>query len=216
MPTLHKCEQYSDEYDRLRIGIPTSSKFDKIITPQGKPSKQWQKYAYHLIAERMLDRKVDSYTSPYMERGLALEGDAAEFYELQTGTEIELIGFITNDENTIGCSPDRLIGEDGLLEIKVPAPQTQIEYLLTGEIDREYWPQLQGQLFVSGRKYVDILSYHPELPPCIITVERDVEYIACLEKLLGEFNVFIQGVMDKISKMQPSRRERNERKEIHF
>jgi hypothetical protein len=202
MPILHKCEQYSDEYDRLKLGIPTSSNFDKIISPEGKPSKQWKKYAYHLIAERLLDRQVDSYTSPYMERGLALESDAAEFYEMLRDQPLERVGFITNDDASIGCSPDRLIGEDGLLEIKVPAPQTQVEYLLTGEIDRKYWPQLQGQLFISERKFVDIISYHPELPPSIISVERDDVFIACLENLLWEFNSFLREVMAKIATMR--------------
>jgi hypothetical protein len=216
MPILHKCEQYSDEYDRLKLGIPTSSNFKKIISPQGKPSTSWKKYAYHLIAERLLDRQVDSYTSPYMERGLALESDAAEFYEMLRNRPLEKIGFITNDDKTVGCSPDRLIGDDGLLEIKVPAPQTQIEYLLTGQIDREYWPQLQGQLFVSQREFVDIISYHPELPPSIIRVERDDVFIACLESLLWEFNSFLKEVMAKITTMQNQKGPSNVAAQIQF
>lgn len=202
MPILHHCEQNSDEWDRLRLGIPTSSSFDKIITPLGKPSRQWEKYGFHLIAERLLKRKVDSYTSEWMERGALTESDAAEFYELVKDIKLEPIGFITNDAGTIGCSPDRLIGEDGLLEIKVPKPNTQVEYLLTGKIGREYWPQLQGQLFISGRKWVDILAYHPELPPSIMRVERDIEFIACLERQLEEFTCFIEQVMTKIGSMQ--------------
>ena len=217
MPILHFCEQYSDDYDQLRLGIPTSSSFDKIITPGGKPSKQWKKYAFHLIAERCLQRKVDSYTSEWMERGLVLEQAAAEFYHMMKGAEPKLIGFITNDEGTIGCSPDRLLGDDGLIEIKCPMPQTQIEYLLTGEIDKDYWPQLQGQLFVSGRQFVDIISYHPELPPSIIRVERDEVFIACLESLLQEFNDFVTKAMDKIISVQnPEKGNTNERPEIRF
>lgn len=206
MPVLHKCAQYSDEYDRLRLGLPTSSNFDKIITPGGKPSKQWEKYAYHLIAERFLDRKIDTFTSRDMELGLMMEQDAANDYELMTDRTVDLIGFITNDEGTAGCSPDRLIGEDGLLEIKCPKPQTQMEYLVTGKVDKEHWPQLQGQLYISGRKFVDIMAFNPELPRCILTVERDVEFIACLEKQLKEFNAFIDQVVDKISEMQPIRK----------
>lgn len=207
MPILHKCEQYSEEYDRLRIGIPTSSSFDKIITPQGKPSKQWEKYAYHLIAERFLDRKIDTYTSRDMELGLMMESDAANDYELMTGNKVEPIGFITNDDATIGCSPDRLIvGLNGGLELKCPKPQTQIEYLLTGKVDREHWPQLQGQIFISQWDFVDIMAYNPELPRCIMRVEPDVEFIACLESQLKQFNVFLEQVMGKISEMQPLRK----------
>jgi len=198
-PVYHFCEQYSDQYDRLKLGLPTSSSFDKIITPDGKPSKSWEKYAYHLIAERCLERHINTYTSPYMETALMSEADAAAWYEFDHEVQVKKVGFVTNEKKTIGCSPDRLVGEDGLLEIKCPQPQTQIEYLLTGKVDRKYWPQLQGQLFVTERRFVDIVAWHAELPRTVIRVERDVEYIACLEKLLENFNTFLESVMDKIS-----------------
>ena len=81
MPILHDVAQYSEAYDRLKLGIPTSSNFHKIITPQGKPSKQWREYACLLIAERILQRKIEFYHSPAMERGLIVEADAADWYE---------------------------------------------------------------------------------------------------------------------------------------
>lgn len=208
MPILHQCDQYSDEYARLRLGMPTSSKFEKLISPLGAPSKQWKQYAYHLIAEKLLNRQIDTYTSPFMERGLGLEPEAVEFYELQNEVKTERIGFVTDDESRWGCSPDRLIGEDGLLEVKSPMPATQVEYLLTGKIDMKYWPQLQGQLFVTERQWVDIIAYHPELPPSIIRVERDVEFIASLEALLIEFNTFTAEVMTKINTMRNIKLER--------
>lgn len=202
MPKLHEVDQGSDAWDRLRMGRPTASQFDKIITGEGKPSKQWKKLAFHCIAERVLDRPVDTYTSPAMERGKELEQFAVDDYELQTGNETNIIGFISSDDGKCGCSPDRLVGEDGLLEAKCPMPQTQIEYLLTGEVSRDYWPQLQGQLYVSERKFVDIIAYHPELPRSIIRVERDDAYIAALDALMFDFNTFILEVMHKISQMQ--------------
>lgn len=206
MPVIHDCIQGSESWERLRIGIPTSSSFDKIITPLGKPSKSWEKYAYFLIAERFLDRKINTYKSDAMENGKIIEEDAAADYELQTGNDTQIVGFVTNDAGTIGASPDRLVGDEGLLEVKCPMPQTQMEYLITGKIDREYWPQLQGQLFITGRKWVDIISFNPELPRSIIRVERDVEFIACLESLLGEFNAFLDQVTSKIQEMQPIRK----------
>jgi hypothetical protein len=82
MPIFHhNVAQYSDEYDRLKLGIPTSSHFHKVITPQGKPSRQWREYACVLIAERILQRKIEFYNSPAMERGLIVEADAADWYE---------------------------------------------------------------------------------------------------------------------------------------
>ncbi len=201
MPKLYHFPQYSDLYDKAKFGLPTSSNFSKIITPTGFASESWMDYACHLIAERCLDRKVDTYQSYDMERGLMMEADAADFYSSLRKVEVQTIGFITDDAGKNGCTPDRLIGDDGLLEIKVPKPQTQIKYLITGTLEILYKPQLQGQLYISERQYVDVLSYHPELPPAIMRVERDEAYIACLDKLLTKFNGYIDKVMEKISEM---------------
>jgi hypothetical protein len=78
MPIFLDVAQYSEDYDRLKLGIPTSSHFDKLITPEGKPSKQWREYACVLIAEQLLQRKIEFYNSPAMERGLIVEAEAAD------------------------------------------------------------------------------------------------------------------------------------------
>lgn len=199
MAKLYFCQQYSDKYDNLKYGLPTSSNFKNIITPSGFSSDAWFDYACHLISERIIGQKVDTYQSQWMERGLALEAKAADMYSQMRKIEVKEVGFISNDEGTIGCTPDRLIGDDGLLEIKVPKPATQVKYIITGKLQKDYKPQLQGQLYVSGRQYVDIISYHPEMPPAIIRVERDEAYIACMHKLIIKFNGYIDKVMDKIS-----------------
>jgi hypothetical protein len=165
MPTFHHdVAQYSEEYDRLKLGIPTSSHFHKIITPQGKPSKQWREYACVLIAERILQRKIEFYNSPAMERGLIVEAEAADWYEFDHDVTVQKVGFITNDDHTMGCSPDRLVGDEGLLEIKAPLPHTQVEYWISGEVHERFRPQLQGQLYVSQRSWVDIVCWHDVLP----------------------------------------------------
>ena len=81
MPIFHDVAQYSAAYDRLKLGIATSSNFHKIITPHGKRSKQWREYACVLIAERILRRKIELYRSPAMERGVIVEAEAADWYE---------------------------------------------------------------------------------------------------------------------------------------
>jgi YqaJ-like viral recombinase domain len=153
MPIFHNVTQYSEAYDRLRLGIPTSSHFHKIITPQGKPSKQWREYACILIAERVLQRKIEFYNSPAMERGLIVESEAADWYEFDQDVTVQRVGFITDDDHTVGCSPDRLVGDEGLLEIKASLPHTQIEYWISGEVNERFRPQLQGQLYVSQRSW---------------------------------------------------------------
>jgi hypothetical protein len=198
MPILHRCAQYSEEYDELKLGIPTSSNFSRILTPTGERSRQRNSYGYRLIAERLLHRKIASFTSPAMERGLINESEAADWYCFERNCDAEPIGFITDDAGTIGCSPDRLIGEDGLLEIKCPEPPAQIEYLITGRVHRTHRPQLQGQLLVSEREWVDILAFNRELPKQIVRVERDEHYIALLRAALREFNEWMTVEMEKI------------------
>ena len=199
MPIFHHdVAQYSEEYDRLRLGIPTSSNFHKIITPQGKPSKQWREYACVLIAERILQQKIEFYNSPAMERGLIVEADAVDWYEFDQDVTTQRVGFITDDNHTLGCSPDRLVGAEGLLEIKAPLPHTQVDYWISGEISERFRPQLQGQLYISQRSWVDIVCWHDVLSKLVMRVEPDEKFIEALDRELLIFNYFIDRVMDKI------------------
>ena len=198
MPIFHDVAQYSQEHDRLRLGIPTSSNFHKIITPQGKPSKQWREYACVLIAERLLHRKLEFYNSPAMERGLIVEAEAADWYEFDQDVTAQRAGFITDERHRMGCSPDRLVGDEGLLEVKAPLPHTQVEYWLSGEVSERFRPQLQGQLYVSQRSWVDILCWHDVLPKLVVRVEPDDKFIAALDRELQILNYFIERVMEKI------------------
>lgn len=200
-PKYHFIDQYSDAWDKVRLGIPTASQMSRIITPGGKPSDSWKDYAYHLLAERLLERPVDTYKSAAMERGSQMEPLAVEWYEWDRDLQTKPIGFITNEARTVGASPDRLVGDVGLLEAKAPMPQTHVKYLLTGEIDKKYWPQLQCQLFVSEREWVDILAWDSVLPRIVIRVTRDEPYIACMEKLLDDFNDYMSKIIEKIKKV---------------
>ena len=186
---IHDVEQGSPEWLKLRLGIPTASEFHKIITPGGKASKQADAYANKLVAEFMAGEPVEAFETPWMVRGRELEADAVSFYELHKGIETKKVGFCVN--NGCGASPDRLIGEDGLLEVKCPAPSTHVEYLINQKLDEDYWPQIQGQIFVTGRDWADILSYHPKLPPVIIRVERDVDFINNLAGFLQDFLISV-------------------------
>ena len=198
MPVFHSVGQYSEAYDRLKLGIPTSSNFHKIVTPMGKPSKQWREYACVLIAERIMQRKIEFYNSPAMERGLIVESEAADWYEFDQDVSVQRVGLITDDDHTVGCSPDRLVGEHGLLEIKAPLPHTQIEYWISGEVSERFRPQLQGQLYVSQRSWVDIVFWHDLLPKLVIRVEPDEKFIMALDRELQIFNFFVESVMEKI------------------
>jgi len=177
------CEQRSEDWYRARLGIPTASCFDKLITPTGKLSTQAEGYANLLIAEQVTGKIYDEFLSEWVERGAALEPEARAFYEMETGLTVQEVGLILRDDRRVGCSPDGLAGE-GLLEIKCPAPHTHIGYLLSEELPAAYRPQVQGQLLVTGKPWVDFLSYHPDMPPALIRVERDEAYIGKLAEAL--------------------------------
>ena len=199
---IHNVEQNTPEWLELRSGIPTASCFDKIITPTGKKSAQAEAYANQIIAEIMVGGPVDIWEgNQWSERGHELEPQAVAFYELQTGVECTVAGFVTNDAGTIGCSPDRLIGDTGLLEVKCPAPHTHIGYLLGEKIDQKYYPQLQGQLWVCEREWVENISYHPELPPVLIRHERDDNFIKSLETYMKEFLELLENKKDKMKQL---------------
>ena len=186
------CIQGSPEWLALRAGIPTASEFDKILTPGGKASASAEKYLFGLLAERMMGHPRIEAVSTWMQRGNEMEAEAVAFYEAQRDLETVPVGFVTNDAETVGASPDRLVGEDGLLEIKVPSDPVHVSYLLKKAVDQAYYPQVQGQLWITERKWADILSYHPEMPPALIRVERDEEFIKLLSEAVEEFSRLLE------------------------
>jgi len=181
----HNVEQNTDEWLNLRLGIPTASEFAKLVTGTGKKSTQVTTYIDQLVAEIMLGRPCSNFTgNEHTERGHELEPHAVEYYELLNDIDTQQIGFVTNRQLSYGCSPDRLVGDDGMLEIKCPADHTHVGYLLKNKVPTKYIPQVQGQMLVADREWCDWLSYHPDLPSLIIRVERDEEYILLLRECL--------------------------------
>ena len=186
------CIQNSPEWEQVRLGIPTASEFDRIITPTGKRSSQADSYVYRLLAEQMTGKPQNGYVNGHMDRGHELEPEARRFYELQRDCIVEQVGFCMTDDRRAGCSPDGLVVDNGLVEIKCPAPHTHVQYLLSRKVEQEYWPQVQGQLWVTGRKWADVLSYHPEMTPVIVRVERDEAFLRALENELKYFFVLLE------------------------
>src|SRR5215472_9305133 len=138
--------QGSGEWAKLRLGIPTASNFHRIVTPTGKLSAQARKYAYRLIAERLLNETFDSLeTIEHIARGKELEPAAARMYEFMQGAETATCGLLLTDNRRIGACPDRLLlDRPGAVELKCPAATTHIEYMLEG-FGLDYIPQVQGQ-----------------------------------------------------------------------
>ena len=198
---VYDVEQGTLAWQMLRMGIPTASSFDKILTPGGKPSKQADDYMRHLIAEMIVGGPLDAPKTSWMERGHDMEGEAVCWYEFARDVAAPKVGFITNDAGTIGVSPDRLIEPDGLLEIKCPSPAVHVGYLLYSHVDQAYWPQLQGQLYITGREWLDICSYHPLMPSVVVRVERDANYIALLASALDDFVTKLEAEKQRVREL---------------
>lgn len=181
-------EQGTEEWQKARLGIPTASNFDKIVTTKGDLSKQSKKYLYTLASEQVTGVKEEGYTNGVMQRGNELEQEARDFYELTQSATIEKVGFVYSDESkSVGASPDGFVGEEGGIEIKCPLAHTHVGYLLGKKLPTEYIQQVQGNLFVTGRKWWDFVSYYPGMKPLIVRVVPDLEFHKSLKEALEKF-----------------------------
>jgi hypothetical protein len=162
------------------------------------PSQMRLKYLRTLAGEIIRGTPEDEgYSNAAMERGKALEAEARETYAFANGVEPQLVGFIRNGR--AGASPDSLIGEDGGLEIKTALAHIQFDRLQKNELPSEHRAQVQGNLWITGRRWWDFVSYSPGLLPLIVRVERDEAYIAQLAKAVDAFNAEIDHLLSAYS-----------------
>ena len=131
-----------------------------------------------------------------MELGKTLEIQAADQYGLIFDMDVDTIGFITDDLGLHGCSPDRLVGNDGLLEIKCINLKDHAHYMFNEKIDPKHKPQIQGQLLISEREWVDYWVYNPRLPPVRVRNYRDEDFIKKLETHLKKFREVLAEKVD--------------------
>lgn len=196
------CQQQTEEWDRWRAR-PTASEFHKFITPaRGEYSSQAPEYAAKIIAKQ-LGVYTEAPPSFWMEWGTEHEPNAKHAYTLQTGRGITDVGFVLPDgTDAYGCSPDGLVGDDGMVEIKCPKPETLIAWHAAGTLPLTHKVQVQSQLFITGRKWNDFYGFHPELTPFLLRVEPDLEYHAKIAKCLLTLLQTIKLIGSKVQKMR--------------
>lgn len=192
-----ECQQGTQAWFSARCGIPTASNFDCIITTKGEPSKQMKKYLYQVAGERITGIAEETYQNAAMLRGQEVEDEARKFYEFSTGQEVKEVGFCLADG--YGASPDGLVGKEGLLEIKCPLISTHVSYLLENKLPSEYFIQTQGQLLVTGKKWVDFISYYGGMKPLIVRTFRDEKFI---KSLRVELELFVNELKEVINKIK--------------
>jgi len=198
-------EQRTEEWYKARLGKVTASKVaDVLAKTKTGISASRANYLSDLVVERLTGQQAEFYQNEAMQWGTETEPQARMAYEAQTNNLVDEEGFIDHPSiANLGCSPDGLVGDSGLIEIKCPNSKTHIDTLLSGKAPSKYIPQMQTQMAVTGRKWCDFVSFDPRLPEdlqlFIVRVERDDEYIANLEK---EVSAFLQEVDETVNKLK--------------
>lgn len=198
-------EQRTEEWFAARLGKVTASRVaDVMAKTKSGPSASRKNYLAELVAERLTGMQGERFQSAAMQWGTDQEPQARLAYEFLTDNPVEEVGFI--DHPTIemfGASPDGLVGDKGLVEIKCPNTATHIDTLLTGKIDRKYLIQMQAQMACTGRDWCDFMSFDPRLPADLQTfvqrVDRDDEVIAEIEDEVAAFLTDLDGTVASLT-----------------
>lgn len=183
---IHNIDQQSEAWHEIRCGRVTGTRFKALVA---KETTDTYKDLLTTIACEIITGKSDETYSNYnMEKGIEMEPIARIMYEEETGNQVKTAGFITRDEDDefaewIGISPDGLI-DNGLIEIKCPLMKTHMGYIMWNKLPAEYHYQVQGQLFVTGLKFCDFISYVEDMKPFIIRVYPEPDLFTIFEQRL--------------------------------
>jgi putative phage-type endonuclease len=186
-------QQGTDEWHQLRLGKVTASRVADILakTKSGTSASRGN-YLIELALQRVTKAIEESYTNAAMEWGVQNEGSARVAYEVKTGNFVDQIAFVNHHSiDGFGCSPDGLVGDDGLIEIKCPNSATHWSYIKANEPPQKYFIQMQAQMAVTDRQWCDFVSFDPRMPDrsklLIVRIPRDEKFIFLMESEIKEF-----------------------------
>lgn len=200
--------QGTPEWHQMRLGKVTASKVADVMAKikTGEAAAR-RNYRAQLVAERLSKCPTETFQNAAMTWGVEMEDSARQLYSFFTGNEVNRVAFV--DHPTIqmsGASPDGLIRDVGMVEIKCPNTAAHIDYLLAGEAPSQYIPQMQWQMACTGRAWCDFVTYDPRLPDdlqiLIVQVARDDEYIATLEAEVVSFLESVDETVEKLLKLR--------------
>ena len=198
MEIFKDIDQGSQEWLNMRLGLITCSEI-KTIRADGAGA---QTYINGLAYERITGESSAVFAgNQWTDRGHELEPMAREAYERKTGFKVEQVSFIKN--LGFGYSPDGLVDDNGLIEIKAKQPKDQIAILRSGDIPKEHLDQLDGGLLCSNREWIDFVAYCPNLPIFIkrVYAKDRIQQIEKLNELIAKYNVQVEDVANQISEM---------------
>jgi hypothetical protein len=205
---IHTYPQGSEDWLRARAGKVTASMFKDArsrLKKTGEPTEAALNYAFKVAVEAISGIPMDEgFQTWQMRRGNELEPEARDLYAIRTGNTVDLCSFITTDCESYGASADGLIGEDGGLEIKCLVSPERIRNAILNYDISEWIDQVQGGMWITGRKWWDFVIYCPALSGVgreltIWHIERDDDYIAQLESDLGAFTGIVNSFIEKLS-----------------
>jgi predicted phage-related endonuclease len=212
MPLIEGVEQQTPDWLHMRCGIVTASRMSDVMSrlkvkskngDKGAPSGKRLQYRKELVYETLTGRSWERFVSPFMDYGTENEPLARAAYEIRNDVEVVPGGFWLHDRIArLGASPDGLVGEDGLVEYKVP-PSRHLDILYSRDIPEEYLWQMQTEMACTGRKWCDFVSHEPSLPKSVNTwikrVPRNDELIAAIE---AETLQFLEEVVAMIHSLE--------------
>jgi putative phage-type endonuclease len=187
-------QQGSEEWKTLRLGKITASRVSQVM------GKSRQNFLAIIAAER-ISKQAESFTNAAMQWGIDTEPFAREAYEARNGVKVVQVGFCLHPTiKDAGASPDGLVGDDGLIEIKCPNTSTHVGTLIDQKALTKYIPQIQFQMACTGRQWCDFVSFDPRIEQSFfqIRVERDNEYIEKMEKEVSEFLEEVDRLVNQI------------------
>jgi len=198
-------EQGTVEWHLQRLGKVTASRVSDVLS-KGKSGESAgrKNYRTELLVQRLTGQPGESFTNAAMEWGTATEPQARIAYEATMGVFVNQVAFIDHPNIAqFGCSPDGLVAEDGLIEIKCGNSATHIDWMLDGKPPTKHIPQMQCQMAVTGRQWCDFVSFDPRLPDdlqlFVVRLERDQEYIEAME---AEVKKFLSEVDEMFTKLK--------------
>ena len=200
-------EQGSGEWLQQRVGACTGSRVGDVLAKRrdGKEAAPRRDYKHELVIERLTGLAYEHYVSPYMEHGTLNEPLARTEYELLSDREVAQVGYAMHPKIAwFGASPDALVGDDGLLEVKCLTTANHLDIILAQEIPDEYKPQMLAEMACAERKWVDFVSFDPRLPKhlqlFVKRFERNDALISGMELEVVQFLSEVESMTEKLSK----------------
>lgn len=201
---IHRCNQGSDAWLKLRSGRITASNMHRLVTPLGKirTGEGPETMLCEMVAERLLGEPLPQSTFFNGEQGNLIEESARPAFTLETGLDVQQIGFIETDDGAAGCSPDGIIvGQECGLEIKCPMLPTAIKYLISGEVPPDYVLQIQTSLFVTGWQMWKFMSFRRGWPPLILDIEPDDKIQDAISEAVAAFTARLDEAMATLTRL---------------